>query len=218
MRGCARAADVIFNMAFRTRAASRQTSGASRTSRRVRARAAFAAIAVAAVLASCWFVAREQRSVAEAASERTGVAVIGRLIATIEAADVFRAERAAGGDATAAAARVRALLAALRHDDAKLPPRLALGPELDGVAVDWGTVSFESGASEARFSTWIDEVVDAAVTTSDRSGLSFDRDSHLRDLGDAFAIRYPRSADRFARILDASDARRATPATSRRGS
>ncbi len=146
-------------------------------------------------------IVREQATQAADVDKRLGIETIGQLIATIQAADDFRADRAAGRDASQNRAHVGKLLVTLRLDDEALPSGLALGPALDDIAVDWGIVSHESDANEARFSTWITEVADAASSVSDRAGLSFDSDSDERDLGDAYAVRFLRSSV-FARLAD----------------
>jgi len=179
-----------------------QTQDPSRARDPARVLLIWVIVLIAVMLVTRSSIVREQATQAADVDKRLGIETIGQLIATIQAADDFRADRAAGRDASQNRAHVGKLLVTLRLDDEALPSRLALGPALDDIAVDWGIVSHESDANEARFSTWITEVADAASSVSDRSGLSFDSDSDERDLGDAYAVRFLRSSDLFARLAD----------------
>jgi len=179
-----------------------QTQDPSRARDPARVLLIWVIVLIAVMLVTRSSIVREQATQAADVDKRLGIETIGQLIATIQAADDFRADRAAGRDASQNRAHVGKLLVTLRLDDEALPSGLALGPALDDIAVDWGIVSHESDANEARFSTWITEVADAASSVSDRSGLSFDSDSDERDLGDAYAVRFLRSSDLFARLAD----------------
>lgn len=179
-----------------------QTQDPSRARDPARVLLIWVIVLIAVMLVTRSSIVREQATQAADVDKRLGIETIGQLIATIQAADDFRADRAAGRDASQNRAHVAKLLVTLRLDDEALPSRLALGPALDDIAVDWGIVSHESDANEARFSTWITEVADATSSVSDRAGLSFDSDSDERDLGDAYAVRFLRSSDLFARLAD----------------
>ncbi len=163
---------------------------------------AWAALLVPTFVSASFHIDTDLESIRTATSELSGIEIIRRIESVIEAADRYRTATTGSIVDPRAASAVDAALASLERYDDGLPPALANGTALRDIVTDWPAVEREGPSHEARLTEWIDRFLTLIASTSQRTKISFDNDVATDDSGDAFAIEYQRSGERYARLVE----------------